>query len=163
MSKNIFYHFKSFDKNFSNIDLSIKQTSYLTIFYLGVVGAFGYSVLTAREQEITDDSTYKYTVGGFSQLMLVTNDKTHYSMNNNIFFWKWDNIEDWHNIKYGKKYFITYFGYRIPVLGLFPTIVQVKQLDKVKLLDKEPVQLDLPLTELKTNDITSIYDLLLFI
>jgi hypothetical protein len=45
-------------------------------------------------------------------------------VNNSIWYWKWDSIEDWNKMLEGEKYGVGVYGVRIPVLGIFPNIVK---------------------------------------
>jgi hypothetical protein len=55
-------------------------------------------------------------------MVIDSNDK-HYNLNNSLWYWKWDSIEDWHSIKEGEKIHTLTYGWRVPILGLFPNIV----------------------------------------
>ena len=61
--------------------------------------------------------------------MIVDTNGRHFNVNNSFWYWKWDSIEDWTNIlKEGKGQeviAVSYYGYRIPFLGMFPTVVEV--------------------------------------
>ena len=56
--------------------------------------------------------------------MVIDNKGRHFNVNNSMWYWKWDSIEDWHKIKNNNKINVKYYGLRIPVLGIFPNIVQ---------------------------------------
>ena len=57
--------------------------------------------------------------------MIIDTENNHYKVGNNLWFWKWDSIEDWSSIKKGAMLPIWYYGYRVPFLGLFPNIIDV--------------------------------------
>ena len=65
--------------------------------------------------------------------MIVDDKGRHFNINNSFWYWKWDAIEEWNNIQEQKEttLFVSYYGYRIPFLGLFPNLVHIStQLDK---------------------------------
>jgi hypothetical protein len=55
--------------------------------------------------------------------MIVDTKGRHYNVNNSFWFWKWDSIEDWTNLKQDETLRVKYYGYRIPELGIFPNII----------------------------------------
>ena len=65
---------------------------------------------------------YKYNVCGYTRFMIIDQHGTHYYVNNSLFYWKWNAIEDYYDIKIGKYYAAKTFGYRVPMFGLFPNI-----------------------------------------
>ena len=60
--------------------------------------------------------------------MNVDSDGRHFNVNNSLWYWKWDSIEDWNKIKNKIKndsqITIKYYGIRIPFFGLFPNIIK---------------------------------------
>jgi hypothetical protein len=63
--------------------------------------------------------------GGYTDFMIIDNKGRHFNVNNSLWYWKWNSIEDWHNIdeKSEEKLLIKYYGWRVPLLGLFPNIM----------------------------------------
>jgi hypothetical protein len=59
--------------------------------------------------------------------MIIDEKGNHYNVTNSIWYWKWNSIEDWHKIQTNKEFIIKYYGWRIPVLGLFPNVVMTDQ------------------------------------
>jgi hypothetical protein len=55
--------------------------------------------------------------------MVIDSNGKHYNLNNSLWYWKWDSIEDWHSIKEEQKLNTLTYGLRLPILGLFPNIV----------------------------------------
>ena len=57
--------------------------------------------------------------------MVIDDKGRHFNVNNSFWYWKWDAIEDWSNINVinNNKIRVSYYGYRIPILGIFPNIV----------------------------------------
>jgi hypothetical protein len=65
---------------------------------------------------------YTFDSNGFTNFMIVDTENNHYKVGNNLWFWKWDSIEDWSMVKKGNKIPITYYGFRLPFLGIFPNV-----------------------------------------
>lgn len=84
---------------------------------------FGFCIFTQKQSEFQIKNKYKYVSNGFTRFMIISNNDIHYEVCNNLWFWKWNSIEDWCKIQQGDTINVTYFGYRIPLLGLFPSIV----------------------------------------
>jgi len=54
--------------------------------------------------------------------MIITDDEKHYNVNNSLWYWKWNSIEDWHKMQEGDTIYFDYYGWRIDFLGIFPNI-----------------------------------------
>jgi hypothetical protein len=95
-------------------------------------GIYAYS--TEEKDAIVVTKKYKMNRNGFTDFMIIDDKGRHFNVNNSLWYWKWNSIEDWHNIhdKSEEKLFIRYYGWRIPVLGLFPNIIVS---DKAQFLD----------------------------
>lgn len=125
----------NFMKNFFrmfNIIFDDKATRELTkreiFFKAGILGSFVaghgfYAYLTGKHDTITVTKKYKMTRGGYTDFMVVDNKGRHFNVNNSFWYWKWNSIEDWYKIEEKKGLLITYYGWRIAPLGLFPNIV----------------------------------------
>jgi hypothetical protein len=98
-----------------------------TIFTTYCHGSF--ALATNKTEEICVAKKYKYVSNGFTNFMIVDTNGRHFNVNNSFWYWKWDAIEDWTNIlKEGKGQeviAVSYYGYRIPFLGMFPNVVEV--------------------------------------
>jgi hypothetical protein len=99
--------------------LSSKATAALVL--AGVHAS--YAVSTQRVEEIEIVSKYKMVNYGFTQFMVVDRTGRHLNVNNSFWFWKWDSVEDWSAMGKNEKYQVRYYGWRSPLLGLFPNIV----------------------------------------
>jgi hypothetical protein len=55
--------------------------------------------------------------------MIIDSNDKHYNLNNSLWYWKWDSIEDWYSIKEEQKLNTLTYGLRVPILGMFPNIV----------------------------------------
>jgi len=84
---------------------------------------YGYVETTTQTATITIVSKYVYTYGGYTRFMVVDSAGKHYTMENSIWFWRWNSIEDWESIPTGKPTRLQYYGWRIAPLGIFPNIV----------------------------------------
>ena len=93
-----------------------------------VCGHALYSYGTQKHNTITVANMYTYTQNARSEFMIIDDTGKHYNINNSLWYWKWDSIEDWYNLNKGDKIFIKYYGYRIPFLGLFPNIFYSKNI-----------------------------------
>jgi hypothetical protein len=89
-----------------------------------VVGHGLYAYSTEEKESIVVTKKYKMNQHGFTQFMIIDNKGRHFNVNNSLWYWKWDSIEDWHRIeeKSEEKLFIRYYGWRMPFLGIFPNI-----------------------------------------
>lgn len=105
--------------HFDEVALKVLVSS---IFIAGN-GIYAYS--TKNNDDIVVIKKYKINKMGYTDFMIIDNKGRHFNVNNSLWYWKWDSIEDWHKIddKNGEQLLIKYYGWRIPVLGLFPNIV----------------------------------------
>jgi hypothetical protein len=115
MSTNIFKNIKFFITT-KNINFQ-KYSIFLCIPHLI------YTLSTTKEDNILITNKYKYVSNGFTNFMVVNDKNIHYNINNSCWFWKWNSIEDWHNLKIGQNINAQYYGLRIPFLGCFPNII----------------------------------------
>jgi hypothetical protein len=82
-----------------------------------------YTFNTVRKEEIRVVKKYKMTNYGFTDFMVVDDKGRHYRVNNSVWFWKWDSIEDWTSIQPDSTLHTQVYGVRLPALGVFPNIV----------------------------------------
>jgi aldehyde:ferredoxin oxidoreductase len=90
-----------------------------------------YVVVTTETKNITVMKKYKYTTYGFTKFMIVDENGVHYCITNSLLYCKWSNMEVWHNIDTNKEFIMKYYGWRVPILGMFPNIVVSKQVVNV--------------------------------
>jgi hypothetical protein len=100
------------------------------ILFFGTHAFYTYG--TVQNKIIVIKKKYKFSRNGLTEFMIIDNNNKHYNVNNSFWFWKWDSVEDWNNLETNQQLIIKYYGYRIPVLGIFPNIITSKQ---DKLLD----------------------------
>ena len=127
MSTNIFKNIKYFTGN-NNIYIK-KYAIFLYIPYLI------YTISTTKEENILIANKYKYVSNGFTNFMVINDKGIHYNVNNSYWFWKWNSIEDWHSIKEEQKLNTLTYGWRVPILGLFPNIVSCQNNKNTKIDD----------------------------
>jgi len=112
-----------------------EKTSKIIPIYLqmGLIGSIlgghsYYAYGTKSTDTIKVSNTYMYTQNGFTQFMIIDKNGKHYNVNNSFWYWKWNSIEDWHKIEIGEVINVKYYGYRIPLLGIFPNIVSSRNI-----------------------------------
>jgi hypothetical protein len=108
---------------FKNLLKSNNQAVLLTTSVTMITSNFFYAILTREEKEITVKKKYKFDRSGFTDFMIIDSNNKHYNLNNSLWYWKWDSIEDWHLIKEEQKLNTLTYGWRVPILGMFPNIV----------------------------------------
>ena len=110
---------RSFRGVFAHMKLRVGVTS---IF---IAGHWIYTYSTEEKDAIIVTKKYKMNRGGYTDFMIIDNKGRHFNVNNSLWYWKWNSIEDWHNIdeKSEEKLLIKYYGWRVPLLGLFPNIM----------------------------------------
>jgi len=129
MSRTFFY---GFNKIISKINISKFSSENNIINSIAVVsilsGHAAYSYMTKKETNIVVNNTYIYTNNGYTEFMVVDTLGNHYSVNNSLWYWKWDSIEEWNSMNKNETLNIKYYGYRIPLIGFFPNIYYSKKI-----------------------------------
>ena len=95
----------------------------LSLIVTALGGHACYAYGTQKTSVIHINRSYMYTQNGGTEFMVIDHNGKHYNVNNSFWYWKWNSIEDWHNIKTGDVLNVKYYGLRIPLLGVFPNIV----------------------------------------
>ena len=88
-----------------------------------LLGHCSYALGTVENKIIQINKKYLFDRNGFTEFMIVDDNGKHYNVNNSLWYWKWDSIEDWHKLEPNKEIIIKCYGWRIPLFGLFPNIV----------------------------------------
>jgi hypothetical protein len=137
MSRSIIRFFKPF---FSSLDGSIpdKYSDLVSsiVGFIGIgtlVGHCVYALGSSENKIINVNRKYTFTRNGFTEFMIVDHTGKHYNVNNSLWYWKWNSIEDWDKLETNKQTFVKYYGWRVPIFGLFPNIILSNQAD---VLDK---------------------------
>jgi hypothetical protein len=102
-----------------------KNSAYnLEFFLLGTLPFMHgvYALNTENKEKTVIVKKYKMVRNGFTDFMVIDNKDRHFNVNNSVWYWKWNSVEDWNNIKEGNEIRIKYYGWRVPILGLFPNI-----------------------------------------
>jgi hypothetical protein len=108
---------------FKNLLKSNNPVVLLTTSVTMISSNFFYAILTREEKEIIVKKKYKFDRSGFTEFMIIDSNDKHYNLNNSLWYWKWDSIEDWYSIKEEQKLNTLTYGWRLPILGMFPNIV----------------------------------------
>jgi hypothetical protein len=93
--------------------------------FLFICGSFlhlSYALRTSNFKYSKIIKKYKIVRNGFTDFMIITADEKHYNVNNSLWYWKWNSIEDWHKMQEGDTIYFNYYGWRIDFLGIFPNI-----------------------------------------
>lgn len=118
----------------------IKKQEFDYSNYKRVLGIFGfyaavhsiYSLNTENETTIRVTEKYipprnisaKYIIHGKDE----KNTPAVFEISTNMWWFQWNVDEIYSQIEPGKKYKIKYYGFRIPVLDMFPGIVGIKEI-----------------------------------
>lgn len=108
--------------------VEIAEEGGLIPYGLIILSHFIYSIFTFRITKIKVMKKYNYNTYGFTNFMIVDANGKHYKVNNSLWYNKWDSIETYNDINIDDEITIKYYGYRIPILGLFPNIFSSKKL-----------------------------------
>lgn len=94
-----------------------------------ILSAF-YTYLTPFSKRITVSEKYNYATGSGKSLSvrnsIYTSDNEVYVISNSLWRWFFRSAELLLSIQVGKTYDVKGFGLRIPILGLFPVIIEAK-------------------------------------
>lgn len=127
MSK-LFYKISNLFSN--NLTLFYKITNLFSnnfklYFFVSLSGFhLCYAIGTKKEKEIFVSKKYTFERNGFTEFMIIDQFGNHYNVNNSFWYWKWDSIEDWSSVKENSKINAKFYGWRIPIFGIFPNIVK---------------------------------------
>lgn len=94
--------------------------------FLGIItfGNLCYAIGTKEEKEIFVSKKYKFDRNGFTEFMVVDINGKHYNINNSLWYWKWNSIEDWYSVKENSTINVKFYGWRVPIFGIFPNIIE---------------------------------------
>lgn len=135
MARSFLHTFRQFMKllpneTYTKIPIHIQLVIPIPIISVHLCYAYG----TQQTDIIHIKHSYMYTQNGGTEFMVIDKNGKHYNVNNSFWYWKWNSIEDWHNIKIGDTISVKYYGYRIPLFGMFPNIVYSRNI-------REPLQI----------------------
>ena len=110
-------------KDFFKIPKEVPLEIGIPILSLLLAGHLCYAIGTKEEKEIFVTKKYKFDRNGFTEFMIVDINGKHYNINNSLWYWKWNSIEDWCAIKENSRINTKFYGWRVPIFGVFPNIV----------------------------------------
>jgi hypothetical protein len=123
-TKELFNYFLCEPPQLSYSMNGLKLNLFISGIFLGFHGY--YAVSTKENKDICIVKKYLFVRNGFTEFMIIDKEGNHYNVNNSLWYWKWNSIEDWHNIETDKEINAKYYGWRVPIIGLFPNIVQLE-------------------------------------
>jgi hypothetical protein len=85
-------------------------------------GIYAYSTLKCEKIYVV--KKYKMTRNGYTDFMVIDNKERHFNVNNSFWYNKWNSIEDWHKLEKNDEFNFKYYGWRIPIFGIFPNVVK---------------------------------------
>jgi hypothetical protein len=83
----------------------------------------GLYATTIKEDSIIIKKKYMMHSAMGTSFMISTEGGRLFEVANSFWHWKWNAPELWDIIEVGDSYNIVYYGYRSPVLGMFPKII----------------------------------------
>lgn len=106
---------------------------------LGVGSAMhaAYAYGTERKEIITVNDKYQLFRGMSMQMIKTNNDDTHYAVPSSVWFWQFKSPELWRSLEVGKTYTVQSYGWRMPLLGMFPNIVDAREIQHMPISSSE--------------------------
>jgi len=104
-----------------------------TFFYSSVVVFYSegaYILGTTKKADIIIAKKYTYVKNGSTNFMVIDTNGRHFNVDNCFLYWNWNTIEDWSNLKPLDQRRVYYYSYRVPFLGMYPTIVEFENESK---------------------------------
>lgn len=129
MSRSLLFKFKNVHRTYDFVD--DEPPNHMAMYLLSLIVGHGiYTYSTSKTEHITIKNKYTFCRNGFTEFIVVDTNGKHYNVNNSVWYWKWNSIEDWNNMEPTQSLSIRYYGIRWPLLGLFPNIVRSEELVK---------------------------------
>lgn len=75
---------------------------------------------------ITVKKVYDLRERKSNSLMFEDSEGNNYNVSNILFLLHFNHVEEWNKLKVGQKFQIKGYGYRFPILGMFPRVYSVK-------------------------------------
>ena len=109
---------------------------FLVFFCVVTLFSAVYAFFTRRKVVFTVKEkgtlTHGYTRDGhgttYTNFMIYTTDNRCFKNTNTFWYWKWRSTELQANLRIGKRYVATVYGWRIGAFNVYPNIVSVKPL-----------------------------------
>ena len=113
-----------FTRYFTSLNNQFLKSSLMICFgSIGLSLHCSYALITCKNTDIKVDKKYQFDRNGFTEFMIIDENGKHYNVNNSLWYWKWNSNEDWHKIQTNKEIKIKYYGWRVPLFGIFPNII----------------------------------------
>lgn len=129
MSRSLLFKFKNVHRTYDFVDND--PPNHIPMYLLSLIVGHGiYTYSTSKTENITIKNKYTFCRNGFTEFIVVDTNGNHYNVNNSVWYWKWNSIEDWNKMEPTQSLSIRYYGIRWPLLGLFPNIVRSEELVK---------------------------------
>lgn len=112
---------------FENPHQKFSKTS-ASIVALGVFMHATYSYGSRRNdiEKITIENKYQIFNKGTTHFVVSTTKGKQMIIPYSLWYWQFDVPEKWDSLEVGKTYKVKTYGYRIPFLGMFENIVQIR-------------------------------------
>lgn len=81
-------------------------------------GIYALSSLREAHIEIKDKYIIPTYIG--AEYRVITSDNKHITICQSLWYWKWNDAERWSRLEKNTHYKMNIYGYRIPILGIFP-------------------------------------------
>lgn len=108
-----------------NANKNIPASSLLKINTAVLGGHLTYTYGTTLDKEIVVKQKFFLVDNGYTKFMIRDSFDQQYCVNNSLWFWKWDCLEDWTKLEEGQSYLVRTYGWRVPILSLFPNIIKL--------------------------------------
>ena len=111
--------------------------------YVAIIYSEGSYVLgSSKKEDIIIAKKYTYVKNGSTNFMVIDTNGRHFNVDNCLYYWNWNTIEDWGNLKLLEQRQINYYSYRVPFLGMYPTIVEFSKRSDEKRSDEKQIKSD---------------------
>lgn len=124
-------------KIFKEYDISIVDVVIFLAIVLILVGALGGKIIQAsnkRTNVCTVTGKEVKTDNGKGKYLIYTKDYPTgevmvYRIEDTVLRWQWDSSDKYATVEDGKTYKFTIVGYRLPILSMYPNIIDIKELN----------------------------------
>lgn len=143
---NLLRHFRHYDMRYEPVKNTFEFSFNLSIIGVGLISHLTYALGTSVNDKSIIVKKYTMVRNGFTDFMIIDDKGRHFNVNNSLWYWKWNSIEEWHNLNEGDELEFKYYGWRWPVFGLFPNVYRIGQnnhienqplIDKIKIITKK--------------------------
>lgn len=103
--------------------MSILHVPLIIIPIISLKGLYAYNTYFEKEIKVKDKYT-RLNEGNGSYMMSDSNNNI-YRFGKSLWFMKFDNAETWNSLEKEESYKISGYGWRIPLLNIYPNVVKV--------------------------------------